>query len=157
MARHKESASESELARLGNGVTTAIKGGARAKTQAALVAQQHYLSKHINSNGPQDKPKTAPLDFEKLSDEQLANYNTRYQLGLPPAVTISEDILLSEIGKKTHYKRHPTQMLGGISKPELAGHVKNHFNSLPVKENEIITNFLYKVRHQDQDFKLTFK
>lgn len=157
MARHKESASELELARGSLGVTTAIKGGARAKTQAALAAQQQYLTKHINSNGPHDQPKVAPLDFDHLSDDQLATYNERYQLGLPPAVLVSEDVLLLEIGKKTQYKRHPLRWLGGISKPELAAHCKNHFNQLPVKENEIITSFLYKVKHQDQDFKLTFK
>ncbi|ODV80216.1 uncharacterized protein CANTADRAFT_89790 [Suhomyces tanzawaensis NRRL Y-17324] len=162
-----ESASESESYKhygsLGVGAsgisqTSSTKSSQKAKTQAALQAQQMYLSKHINSNGPQDKPKVNPLEFEEYDDETLARYNQKYGLGLPPITTINSDILNSEIGKKTQSKRSKSRRArGSITKQETSNHIKAHFLNLPCKENEIITSFLYKVRHQDSDFKLTFK
>ena len=153
MARpHKESASDSEA----KGPGTATKTSQRVKNQQLLQQQQEYLSKHITSNGPQDKERTDPLDFESLDDSQLVNYNIKYELNLPLPIKVNEDILDSDIGRKTHYKRN-SKFAGRISKAELASRVKNHFENFPVKENEIITNFLYKVKHQDEEFKLSFK
>ncbi|ABN66748.1 predicted protein [Scheffersomyces stipitis CBS 6054] len=161
MARpHKESASESESNKYSNtsSTGTGTKSSQKAKTQAAIQAQQLFLSKHINSNGPQDQPKIHPLDFEKFDEETLVRYNKKYNLNLPNPVSINNDILNSEIGKKTYSKRNKSRAtFGGITKPEMANHLKTHFMNLPTKENEILTNFLYKVKHQDNDFKLTFK
>lgn len=153
MARgHKESASESESTKYTHPAKTLLK----AKNQAALQAQQLYLAKHINSNGPQDQPPLKPLDFERFDDATLVRYSTHYNMGIAPPMTVNGDILNSEIGKKTYSKRSGTHP-AGVSKPELAAHLKNHFMSLPCKENEIVTSFLYKVKNQDKDFKLTFR
>lgn len=148
----KESASESEH----KGPAGTNKSSQRVKNQQLLQQQQQYLSKHINSNGPQNKPKIDPLDFQTLSDDDLVNYNLKYGLDLPLPVTVTEDILDSDVGRKTYYKNN-SKLAGGITKPELANQVKNHFMNYPIKENEVITNFLYKVKHQDEDFKLSFK
>lgn len=161
MARHKESASESESKSTTTTTTTTAhppnassKTSQKAKNQAAQQAQQLYLQRHINKNGVNDKPKVKPLDFDLFDDEVLVRYNTLYNLGLGNPVTVNNDMLNSEIGKKTFSKRSHT---GGVTKPELASQLKGHFLSLPCKENEIVTNFLYKVKHQGNDFKLTFK
>lgn len=160
MARnHKESASESESNKY-SGVSSSTnqsKTSLKAKNQASLQAQQVFLSKHINSNGPQDQAKVHPLDFESFDDETLIKYTNKHNLLLPHPVSINSDILNSEIGKKTYSKRSKNASKNGISKPELANHLKNHFLNLPCKENEIIPSFLYKVKHQDNEFKLTFK
>ncbi|KAK6457923.1 uncharacterized protein RJT20DRAFT_2467 [Scheffersomyces xylosifermentans] len=157
---HKESASESESSKHNNSSTNGgtTKSSQKAKNQAALQAQQVFLSKHINSNGPQDKPKVHPLDFDEFDEDTLVRYNRKYNLNLPNPISINNDILNSEIGKKTFSKRNKSRAnYGGVTKPEMANHLKTHFLNLPTKENEIITNFLYKVKHQENDFKLTFK
>ncbi|KAK6459857.1 hypothetical protein DFJ63DRAFT_52283 [Scheffersomyces coipomensis] len=168
MARNpKESNSESESSKHpSSSTTTTTKTSQKVKNQANYQKQQQYLTKHIHSNGPNDKPKVLPLDFDKYSDEVLIKYNKRYGLNLPNPTSVNNDILNSEIGKKTFTKRNSSN--GGVGKKsstpankitkiDLANQVKNHFLNLPTKENEIITNFLYKVKHQDDEFKLTFK
>ncbi|EGW32115.1 uncharacterized protein SPAPADRAFT_61198 [Spathaspora passalidarum NRRL Y-27907] len=162
---HRESASESESSRHNtipggstHGNSTNVgKSTQKAKNQAAQAAQQNYLARHINSNGPQDREPIHPLDFEAFDDAVLMRYNEKYGLNLPRPETVNSDILNSEIGKKTFSKRSKKREANGrISKPELANHLKSHFMALGSKENEIITGFLYKVKHQDNDFKLTF-
>lgn len=177
----------------------------KMKNQLALQQQQNYLQRHINSNGPKDKPRIDPLDFETMDDSILLKYSERYGFNLPRPESLNSDILNSEIGKKTFTKRkqlklraHIAQILasaqessnknvnggvdeeeqmnqgspeeqqanrnrllleqgGRISKKEFANHVRNHFLSLTAKDNDIITGFLYKVKHQDKEFKLTFQ
>lgn len=163
MARaYRESASESESGRatVGNstGANNQPRATQKAKNQANLQAQQSYLSKHIHSNGPQDFPKVHPLDFELFDDEVLIKYNERFGMGLPEPVSINDDILNSELGKRTCYKKAQASLQAArVSKPDHAAHSKAHFMNLPCRENEIISSFLYKVKNQDKQFKLTFK
>lgn len=146
---HKESASESESKQPGTS-----RASNKARNAAAQAAQQEILSKHINSNGPHDKPKPHPLDFNSFSDETLERYNKKYGLNFPPPLSINSHILGSEIGKKTYTAKKNGNK---ISKPELSNNLKKHFLALPCRENEIITNFIYSVKNEDRDFKLSFK
>ncbi|KAF3987054.1 hypothetical protein FT663_03159 [Candidozyma haemuli var. vulneris] len=127
----------------------------KARNAVAVAAQQELLSKHIHSNGPHDRPKVDPLDFLNLPKEALEAYNRKYSLNLLPIQTTNEDILRSEIGKKTYTSKRSAQMLR-ISKPEVASHCQKHFLGAPCRENEIISSFLYKVRNEDKEFKLSF-
>ncbi|CAK9441731.1 uncharacterized protein LODBEIA_P55990 [Lodderomyces beijingensis] len=173
---------------------TQPKTSQKVKAQIALQQQQTFLQKHINSNGPRDKPRKDPLDFETMDDAILLKYSDRYGFNLPRPESINSEILNSEIGKKTYSKRaqmkraeqmqresergdggkeegslssqssqrefsvkNPGGGKSRISKKEFASHVKAHFLSLTAKENDIITGFLYKVKHQDKEFKLTFQ
>ena len=171
---HKGSASESETPsrhynrdRDGqqNPTTSSSRTSQKAKNQQALQQQQSFLQKHINSNGPKDKPKIDPLDFERLDEATLLRYKGRYNINLPRPESLNSDILNSEIGKKTFSKRNQAGRLQRaglntehrISKPEFANHLKSHFMGLQAKENDIITGFLYKVKHQNKEFKLTFQ
>lgn len=147
---HKESASESESRQ-----PTNSRASNKARNTAAQAAQQEFLLKHINSNGPQDKPKPHPLDFNSLSDEALEKYNKKYDLDYPAPLSINGHILSSEIGKKTFTAKNISG--NKISKPELSNNLKKHFLALPCRENEIIANFIYKVNNQEKDFKLSFK
>ncbi|KAG7193334.1 uncharacterized protein KQ657_000750 [Scheffersomyces spartinae] len=146
MARGKDSASETE---------PKLASSRTSQKQKNLQAQQEFLAKYIHSNGPKNTPPTHPLDFEALPTLALEKYNVKYGLRLPQPLSLTADMLNSELGKKTYsYKKNNR---GKISKPELANEVKKHFLALPAKENEIITNFLYTVKNQEKDFKLSFK
>lgn len=125
----------------------------KARTQAAQAAQQEVLARHINSNGAHDKPKVHPLDFSTLPDKALRSYVAKHGMQQPLPMTLNADILNLHIGKKTHSSKRSQTLM---PKRELAEKVKDHFMALPFRENEIITNFLYKVKNQDRDFKLTF-
>lgn len=149
LRNHKESASESESKQTSNS-----RASNKARNAAAQAAQQEFLLKHINSNGPHDRPKPHPLDFNSLSEETLEKYNRKYGLNFPPPLSINGHILSSEIGKKTFTARNNKNK---ISKPELSNNLKKHFLALPCRENEIIANFIYTVRNEDKDFKLSFK
>lgn len=151
MARiHRESASESE-----SKLPINSRSSNKVRNAVAHAAQQEYLAKHIHSNGPHDKPKVDPLDFDAFDVDTLDKYSQVYNLGLPLTQTLNDDILSSEIGKKTYtYKRNQGYK---INKPEKVHAVKNHFLALPSRENEIIANFLYKLRNEDKDFKLEFR
>lgn len=162
---HKDSASESESntnshTRHTTASSSTSKTSQKARNQLALQQQQQYLAKHINSNGPQDRPKPTPLDFSTYKDEALLKYSERYGFhNFSRIDSLNSDILNSEIGKKTFSKRSKKRQRdnGRITKTEVASHIKNHFAGLPAKENDIITGFLYKVKHQDKEFKLTFQ
>lgn len=147
---HKESASETEAK---SGATS--RAANKARHAVAAAAQLELLSKHIHSNGPKDKPPIDALDFSSLPDTALSNYNRKYGLNLPLVQSINDNILQSEIGKKTYSARRSAGQ-NRISKPELAEHVQKHFSLMSVKENEVISSFLYKVKNQDKDFKLLF-
>lgn len=147
---YRESASESEAK---SGSTS--RAANKARNAVAQAAQLELLSKHIHSNGPQDMPKIDPLDFSSLDDEALSKYNSKYGLNLPPIQSINENILQSEIGKKTCSAKK-AKGTHRITKPEFASEVLKHFATIPCRENEMIASFLYKVRNEDKAFKLTF-
>lgn len=134
---------------------TTSRAANKARNAVAVAAQQELLAKHIHSNGPQDQPKVEPLDFFSLDQETLTRYNLKNGLNLPRVQSINDNILQSEIGKKTStFKK--SQGISKITKPELANHCQKHFMSAPCKENEMIATFLYKVKNEDREFKLSF-
>ncbi|GEQ66517.1 hypothetical protein JCM33374_g180 [Metschnikowia sp. JCM 33374] len=146
----KESASESE-----SKAALTSRAANKARNAVAAAAQLELLSKHIHSNGPRDKPQVQPSDFQSFSDETLYKYQKKYNLNFPEIQSLNENILNSEIGKKTSsYKRSASA--NKISKPELAVNLQKHFTQMNVRENEVITSFLYRVKNQDKEFKLTF-
>lgn len=148
-AQPRDSASESE-----SKTGTTSRAANKARNAVAQAAQLELLSKHIHSNGPNDKPKVNPIDFLTLDTDALHKYNQKYALNLPRIQTVSEDILQSEIGKKT-YSSKKAALTAKVTKPEFASHVHKHFVAAPCRENEIVANFLYKVRNENKDFKLS--
>jgi len=42
------------------------------------------------------------------------------------------------------------------SKEQLANAVRKHFNSMGIAENDVVVDFLYKVRWQDKNFRMRF-
>lgn len=150
-----DSNSESESRDIKSATNTNSRSSAKARNLALQQAQKELLARHINSNGPQDREPIDPLDFEKLDDQELRNY-AKYHLQdfkeVKSCLTLPGYLLESKIGEKTYSFLNKNR----VSKKELAGVCKRHFNNLNVKETEVITNFIYKVNNQDKLFKLKF-
>ena len=147
----KDQGNESESRQHSHSLRTTHK----ARNAVAQAAQQEFLQKNINSNNVKDRKKPHPLDFFAFSDDILQRYTKKYDLHYPPPLSLNGDILSSEIGKKTFtYKNN---LKYKISKQELSRDLKKHFMALQCRENEVISNFLYKVKNQDKDLRLTFK
>ncbi|CAI5760071.1 unnamed protein product [Candida verbasci] len=165
MSRHKESTSEPETKQtkeVKDSSNNNNKTTQKQKNQLLLQQQQQFLQKHINSNGKSDMPKIDPLDFEKFNDKILLKYAERYKYNINSFDSLNNDILNSEIGLKTYSKtkrlrekEKEEDLSNKMTKKEFSKIAKNHFMSLPAKENDIITGFLYKVKNQDKEFKLT--
>lgn len=145
--------SESRAGHSNTGGNSNSRASTKARNAAAQAATAELLAKHIHSNGPQDKKPVDPLDFDQLSTEELRRYKAHYQLPIKTSMTMPGYLIGSSTGKKTYSFKHKDR----VSKHELSGAVKKHFMAQPVKESEIITNFLYKVNNQDKSFKLNFK
>lgn len=148
--QQKESNSESES----KGTLTS-RAANKARNAVAAAAQLELLSKHIHSNGPRDKPAIQALELYTLDENSLQKYRKRYNISVPEMQTLSENILCSEIGKKSSSHKKAT-MVNKVSKPEFVNSVQKHFSLMNVRENEVIASFLYRVKHQDKEFKLTF-
>lgn len=146
----RDSASESE-----SKPGTTSRAANKARNAVAAAAQLELLSKHIHSNGPKDKPPIDPLDFSTLSDDALRRYNKKYDLQLPEVQSLNDNILQSELGRKSCSAKKASKVQK-ISKKELASNVQKHFLAVNVRENEILAGFLYKVKNQGKDFKLSF-
>ncbi|ODV98245.1 hypothetical protein PACTADRAFT_48040 [Pachysolen tannophilus NRRL Y-2460] len=151
--RTDHSASESESKQNEKAVSTS-RASVKARNQALQQAQKEFLAKHINSNGPQDKVIPEPLDFENLPNKSLRNYKKMYLKNhdIKDSLTMYGYLLESDIGKKSYSYKHKDR----IAKPELAALCKKHFMGMNVKESEVITNFLYRVKNQEKAFKLRF-
>lgn len=149
-AQIRDNTSESEA----KSVSTS-RAANKARNAVAAAAQLELLSKHIHSNGPKDKPPIDPLDFSSLSEDSLRRYNRKYDLQLPEIQSLNDNILQSELGKRSSSAKKAARVQK-ISKQELASSVQKHFMAVNVRENEILAGFLYKVKNQNRDFKLSF-
>lgn len=156
--RRDTSASESESKAKTRGTVSTQISASRANTKARHLAlqnaQKEYLAKHIHSNGPSDTKLSDPLDFERFPTQALRSYRDKHLAlhGVPESMTTRGYMLESRIGEKSFSYKHKNR----ISKPQLADLAKRHFLSTNVKESEVITSFLYKVKNQEKSFRLHF-
>lgn len=134
---------------------TTSRAANKARNAVAAAAQLELLLKHIHSNGPKDRPPIDPLDFSTMSDDSLRRYNKKYDLQLPEIQSLNDNILQSELGKKSCSAKKAARV-EKISKHDLAANVQKHFLAVNVRENEVLAGFLYKVKNQNKDFKLSF-
>ncbi|QWU89994.1 hypothetical protein CA3LBN_004352 [Candidozyma haemuli] len=102
-AQHRDPASDAES----KSIPTS-RSANKARNAVAVAAQQELLSKHIHSNGPHDKPRIDVLDFNTFDDTTLEKYNRKFGIECPAIQKIDEDILRSDIGKKTYTARNST-------------------------------------------------
>ncbi|CDK27101.1 unnamed protein product [Kuraishia capsulata CBS 1993] len=163
MARRDYSASESESQP--KQAQSNSRSSTKARNLALQQAQKEILSKHINSNGPQDKPLVDPLDFESLPNESLRKYRELFLLPnpeeypnvprediIPTSFSRHGELLRSKLAQSTLSAKRGNR----ISKNDLANVVKSHYLNTPVKESDIITNFIYKVINQGEYYTFQF-
>lgn len=98
------------------------------------------------------------LQWSTFDPAVLHGYRYDYHLNTPAAFNKPyNQIVLSRspIGhmSPTMARRKEQRRQG---KEQLANTVRKHFNSMGIAENEVVVDFLYKVRWQDKNFRMRF-
>jgi len=107
-----------------------------------------------NANG-----ETGPgIQWSDFDLAVLHGYRYDYRLNTPTAfATTYSQLVLSQspLGRMspTMARRKEKRRQ---SKDQLANAIRKHFNSMGILENEVIVDFLYKVRWQDKNFRMRF-
>lgn len=139
----------------------------RHRNQLLLPLRKEYVAKYVNSNGPQDHPVPDPMDFSSWTEEQLRKYRELY---LNPNHIVSSDIKTfqgymlegTKLGESTEsYLKNEQNKQANVyeyrTRDQLRNTVEDDFkNNMSVKENDVIVNFLYKVKNEDKNFRLYF-
>ncbi|EPE31345.1 hypothetical protein GLAREA_12648 [Glarea lozoyensis ATCC 20868] len=98
------------------------------------------------------------LQWSTFDPNILHGYRYDYRLNTPAAFNKPYNQLVlarSPIGKMspTMARRKEQRRQGS---DQLANSVRKHFNSMGIIENEVVVDFLYKVRWQDKNFRMRF-
>ncbi|CZT00793.1 hypothetical protein WAI453_009136 [Rhynchosporium graminicola] len=101
---------------------------------------------------------TPGIQWSTFDADVLHRYRHAYQLNTPAAFNKPYNQLVlqrSPIGhmSPTMARRKDQQRQ---SKDQLANVVRKHFNSMGIAENEVVVDFMYKVRWQDKNFRMRF-
>ncbi|BFZ62950.1 hypothetical protein YB2330_004062 [Saitoella coloradoensis] len=111
---------------------------------------------------PISSKEVPPLDFTSLPLSTLRKYRHTYNLAFTPTTypsalygpLLNPSQNLNNAREYTMVKRSTTYH--GSVKDELAGVVRKHFVAMPIKDNDVIVNFLYSVKNRDKTFKMKF-
>lgn len=107
--------------------------------------------------GAETTPGTS-IDWASFDASVLNNYRFGYRLNTPDAFNKPYNQLVlssSPIGRmsptmaRKKEKRRQTH-------EQLANAARKHFNNMGIVENEIVVDFLYKVRWQEKNFRMRF-
>ncbi|CZR62394.1 related to SAP30 Subunit of the histone deacetylase B complex [Phialocephala subalpina] len=101
---------------------------------------------------------TPGLQWNSFDASVLHAYRYDYRLNTPAAFNKPyNQLVLSRSpiakGSPTMARRKEDRRQ---SKEQLANTVRKHFNSMGIAENDVVVDFLYKVRWQDKNFRLRF-
>ncbi|PSS25618.1 hypothetical protein M430DRAFT_25396 [Amorphotheca resinae ATCC 22711] len=98
------------------------------------------------------------IQWSSFDPSVLHGYRYDYRLNTPAAFNKQYNQMVltnSPIGRMSPtMARHKQQRRQG--KDQLANAVRKHFNSMGIIENEVVVDFLYKVRWQDKNFRMRF-
>jgi len=100
----------------------------------------------------------AGIQWPSFDPEILHGYRYDYRLNTPASFSSQyNQVVLSRsaMGRMspTMARRKEQRRQG---KEQLANAVRKHFNSMGIIENEVVVDFLYKVRWQDKNFRMRF-
>lgn len=98
------------------------------------------------------------LQWSTFDASILHGYRYDYRLNTPAAFNKSYNQLVlshSTIGRMSPTMARRKEQRRQ-SKEQLANSVRKHFNSMGIIENEVVVDFLYKVRWQDKNFRMRF-
>ncbi|KAI1002693.1 hypothetical protein K3495_g5509 [Podosphaera aphanis] len=126
---------------------SSLRDTAPPNSSSAPAGSANSTSREVNS-----------IDWSSFESSVLHTYRYDYRLDTPAAFSVPYNQMTlsrSPIGRMS-----PT-MAGRRgerrqSKDQLAAAVRKHFKSMGIVENEIIVEFLYKVRNQDTNFRQRF-
>lgn len=108
--------------------------------------------------GPVTSEGNPGIQWSSFDASILHGYRHDYRLNTPAAFNKPYNQLIlsrSPIGRMspTMARRKEERRQ---SKEQLANSVRKHFNSMGIIENEVVVDFLYKVRWQDKNFRMRF-
>lgn len=134
--------------------------------------QQQYLKNlnksHISNNKPTfshngttDLSTYHPFnhDLRQTDYTILRNYSHRFKLNdAKDNITLTGFILQSPLGTHTniHTKYSSSPLNNRINKKTYTNQINQHFKQQQVKEMDTISQFIYKVKFQNEKFKMTF-
>ncbi|KAI0158745.1 hypothetical protein BJ166DRAFT_579693 [Pestalotiopsis sp. NC0098] len=158
-ANHDDSKSDAPSTKEKNGTKeTHTNGGTKMRRGASSAGSALKEVATINGNfavaptpaAAQPPPPPPGLDWTSFDRELLHDYRREHNLDTPTAFALSyHQTVLSRPGsiglyspsmaRKRQYKRQ--------SRNDLTQVVRKHFNGLGIQENEVVVNFLHKVKN----------
>lgn len=143
-----------------------------SSTTRPNAQQQQYLKdlvrRHITNNKPsfshngtQDLSKYHDFDYQlrQVDYSVLRGYSHRFHLNEDKDnVTLTGMLLQSPLGLHTmtsHYAQINSNN-NRVNKQKYVKRCNDHFKQRSVKELDTISQFIYKVKHYNEDFKMTF-
>lgn len=134
--------------------------------------QQQYLKElnktHITNNKPSfsHMGNTSDLSTYRSFDKQLRmeddtiirKYSHRHHLNEnKDNVTLTGDLLNSDLGQRTMTGRRSRDIASArVDKKSFVDNCTTHWQNQPAREMDVMSQFIYKVKHQKKDFKMTF-
>ncbi|KAF4619087.1 hypothetical protein G7Y89_g14760 [Cudoniella acicularis] len=141
-----------------NGKARRIPGTATTGSSLRDVVTAGSNNATAGASGAMTADATPGLQWSTFDPAILHGYRYDYRLNTPAAFnnTYNQIVLSrSPIGRLSPtMARHKEQRRQG--KDQLANAVRKHFNSMGIVENEVVVDFLYKVRWQDKNFRMRF-
>ncbi|KAH6663486.1 hypothetical protein B0J14DRAFT_257079 [Halenospora varia] len=98
------------------------------------------------------------LQWSSFDPTILHGYRYDYRLNTPAAFNNNYNQIIlarSSLGRMSPTMARRKEQRRQ-SKDQLANSVRKHFNSMGIVENEVVVDFLYKVRWQDKNFRMRF-
>lgn len=130
-------------------------GGSTAASSNSNQPPSFSSSSSSSSSGnvPQFNSLAASAEIEELPTRVLRQYKLDYRIPIYSAQSFNGYLLNSSIGRKTHTFK---KVKNRVKKQELVKAVKRNFANQNVRESEVVVNFIYAVKTQNQAFKYRF-
>jgi len=112
----------------------------------------------ITAIGNTETTPTTTIDWPSFDAAALNNYRYGYRLNTPAAFNKPYNRLVlsqSPIGRMSPTMARKKEQRRQTHE-QLANTARKHFNNMGIVENEIVVDFLYKVRFQDKNFRMRF-
>ncbi|KHN94189.1 uncharacterized protein MAM_07926 [Metarhizium album ARSEF 1941] len=131
------------------------KGSGPASAKMRRAASQPSASQlREAANAPLQnaaEPQAPTINWSSFERDALHTYRREHQLNTPASFASRyHQLLLSRPGSIGHYsptmiRKHQTRRQ---SKESLAKVVRKHFNGLGIQENDVVVDFIYKIRNE---------
>ncbi|KAH3915548.1 hypothetical protein HBI56_148690 [Parastagonospora nodorum] len=130
-----------------NGRATVLNGSALKEVDNASVHSGQTSSDSNPSN----------IKWASQDTSVLHNYRRAYRLDTPSTFKnpLSHVVLGQGIGRFSPTMAQPKSKRR-VHKDQVAMAVRRHFNALGVTESDVIVDWLYKSKHQDDEFRVRF-